>query len=96
VTDPERARAILLLQLEQAALDYGRSRAKAAFHGAIGFDYNVEGRLHDVARKLAALDAEQSTTRAAYLKHGPGGTGLDGPCDPDCAKRRAEVLEKPP
>lgn len=89
MTDTERARAILLLQLEQAALDYGRSRAKAAHSGAIDFDYNVEGRLHDVARKLAALDAEQP--RAAYLKHGPGGTGRDGPCDPDCAKCRAEA-----
>lgn len=27
----------------------------------------------------------------AYLKHGPGGSGKDGPCDPQCMKCEIEA-----
>lgn len=40
--------------------------------------------------------AEQPTlsARLGHLKHGPGGSGLAGPCDADC--RKCEVERKPP
>lgn len=41
------------------------------------------------AFEIGARVFKDATTPA--LKHGPGGSGLAGPCDPDCAKCRAEA-----
>ena len=32
------------------------------------------------------------SARMGHLKHGPGGSGLEGPCDPDCAKCERERM----
>lgn len=39
---------------------------------------------------------EQPTlsARLGHLKHGPGGSGLAGPCDPDCRKCAVERQQK--
>lgn len=41
---------------------------------------------------VAQLDEKQPTlsARLGHLKHGPGGSGLSGPCDADCRKCQVE------
>lgn len=43
----------------------------------------------DTAEELLAK-RNQLRKRVAHLKHGPGGTGRDGPCDLDCLKCRLD------
>lgn len=47
---------------------------------------------------LTARPAERPTlsARLGYLKHGPGGSGLSGPCDADCGKCALEAKPMDP
>lgn len=50
--------------------------------------------MDDAAGEMAAL-----RTQISRLKHGPGGTGRSGPCDPVCVKceleRQVRALRAP-
>ena len=45
-----------------------------------------------ILRRATTLTLDDLCHISARLKHGPGGTGRDGPCDNDCTKCKIEKM----